>query len=81
MCGPVALANLFLYCYFGKMASESYENMSESLYESNWLCLPVDLQKHFIVMIANVQRPIFYHGFKIVNMDLETFTRVREILN
>lgn len=71
----MSASNLFLYCYFGKLATESQN--SWCLYETNWQNLPLDLQKYFILMIANVQKPLHYHGFKIAVLDLETFTNVR----
>lgn len=75
---PVGISNLFVYCYFGKLATESHMKMSDCLYESNWLDLSPKLQKYFIIMIANTQRPIFYHGSGIAVMNLETFTRVNK---
>lgn len=69
---------LLLYCVFGKVASSSYENISIYLYEANWVELPLELQKYFVVLIANAQRPLFYHGFGVVVLHLETFTKVRK---
>lgn len=72
----LSTANLYFYCYFGKIASESYEQMGDCLFFSNWVELPLELQKYFIVMIGNTQRPLYYHGFGIANMKLETFSIV-----
>lgn len=70
---------LFLFCYFGALATESFEEMADSLYESNWPELPVALQKYFIVMIGNMQRTLHYHGFEVASLDLNTFISVRSI--
>lgn len=51
--------------------------MSVYLYNANWIELPLELQKYFIMLIANAQLPLYYHGFRIVVLNLETFTRVR----
>lgn len=67
---------LYCYCYYGVLASESFERMAESLYESNWPELPVELQKNFIVMMANMQKSIFYSGFGFVDVNLNTFINV-----
>lgn len=72
----VSSSNLFLYCFFGKLATESFETMADCLYETNWLDLPVNLQKYFIVMIGNAQIPIHYHGFGVALLNLETFLKV-----
>lgn len=31
------------------------------------------------MMIANSQRPIYFHGFGIINLSLETYTKVRDL--
>lgn len=72
------LIHLFVYCYYGKLATESFEKMANILYKSNWRELPIRLQKHFIVMIANAQQPIHYHGFNVIVLDLTTFCAVRK---
>lgn len=50
--------------------------MADCLYEANWQELPPELQKNFILMIQNAQRPCFYHGFGMAILNLETFTKV-----
>lgn len=61
------------------MATESFAKMSDSLYDSDWHKLPIGLQKYFILMIANTQKPIYYHGFGVTILNLETFCQVIEI--
>lgn len=74
----VSSSNLFVYCYFGKLATESYEKMSDCLYETKWWELPIELQKYFLLMNINMQRPLCYHGFDVAVLNLETFTQVRK---
>lgn len=69
--------SLFLICFFGKMSMQSYEDINASLNEYNWYELPVDLQKYVLLMIQNMQKPHFYHGFHVVKLDLGTFSKVR----
>lgn len=76
MAVTLALSNLFCYCYFGATATGSYEEMSDGLYNCKWSELSVDLQKYFVVMIANAQRPLYYDGFGIAVLDLQTFTKL-----
>lgn len=66
---------LFTYCYFGKVATDSFQNMADCIYEMNWHELPIEQQKYFILMIANTQKPLYYHGFN-VTLNLETFCQV-----
>ncbi|XP_031633852.1 putative odorant receptor 92a [Contarinia nasturtii] len=72
----VGLSYLFLYCYYGKRTNVYYSQMGQSLFESNWYLLPNELQKFYILMIANVQVPISYHGLNVVDLNLERFTKV-----
>lgn len=72
----VSLFTLFLYCFYGKIATESFENMADCLFEANWEILPIQLQKYVVIMIGNAQRPLYYHGFNIAFLNLETFTKV-----
>lgn len=76
MASAVSLSTLFLYCYFGQVATDCYEGMANTLYESNWLHLPSNLQKYFVLMIANAQIPENYHGFGIAFLNLNTYLRV-----
>lgn len=74
----VAGSNLFFYCFFGQLAHESYMNLSDCFYNSKWPHLAPDLQKIFVVLIAIAQRPLFYHGFGIIHLNLNSFNRVSE---
>lgn len=69
---------MFLYCYYGEMATESFEKISDALYESNWQNLSLQLQKYYILMIGNAQRPLHYHGFHVSILSLNTFAKVIE---
>lgn len=78
---PLGMSILFVYCFFGKMATESYKNMSKCLCECNWQDLSLQHQKYFLIMIQNTQQPLYYHGFGIAILDLETFTDVKETIH
>lgn len=73
------MSPLFLYCYYGKLASESSAKFADCVYDSDWRELSTKLQKYVPVMIANMQRPIYYNGFGFVNLDLSTFIAVSKI--
>lgn len=72
----VVTSLLFLYCYFGKNATESFQTMSDCLFEADWFDVRVDLQKYYIMIVQNAQHPIFYHGFHLAILDLSTFAKV-----
>lgn len=60
----------------GKVASDSYMEMADVLYDCNWLELPLKYRKYFIMMIANAQITLNYHGHGIVQLNLKTFIAV-----
>lgn len=70
------LVTLFVYCFLGKVATESYENMADCLYDCNWFEYPIDLQKCLIRMIQNTQQSLYYHGFDVAVLNLTTFSKV-----
>lgn len=70
------MAYLFMYCYFGKFATDNYMKVADISYESNWQDLPVNLQKYFILVIGNAARPLQYDAFGIAPLNLETYTNV-----
>lgn len=72
----VSSANLYFYCYYGNRSTNDYAKMAQLLFESNWNEQPVELQKFFKMMISNAQRPLFYHGFRMVHLNLETYLKV-----
>lgn len=67
---------LFFYCYCGRITTESYVNMADALYAIDWHTLPIELQKYFVYMIQNAQRPYYYHGSGVAILNLQTFTDV-----
>lgn len=67
---------LFLFCYFGKSATESFETISNDVFEANWPGVPAHLQRYFILLILNTSKPLQYHGFGVVTLQLETFSQV-----
>lgn len=69
--------NLFVYSYFGHGANETHMEISDCFFQSEWFNLPYHLQKYFVIIIANAQRPLYYHGFGVAFINLNTFIRVR----
>lgn len=71
-------ANLFVWCFFGKMATDSYAKIADHLYESNWPDLLIEFERYIIIMIANASQPQIYDGYGIATLDLKTFSKVKE---
>lgn len=77
----VSSGNLYLYCFYGNRSTRDYAEMAHYLYASNWYKHPVELQKFFKMMIANAQIHLFYDGSGIVQLNLETYLKVKQYLN
>lgn len=73
----ISSSNLFLYCYNGQLASDRYLAMANILFESKWYCLPLEMQKYFLLMIGNAQQNLYYHGFDLARLNLQTYCQVR----
>lgn len=61
------ISNLFLYWFFEKMATESFEKIYLEIKDRQ--DLSIRLQKHFFPMIISAQRPIHYLGFNVAILD------------
>lgn len=72
----LGVSMMFVYCYYGEMANDSFQRMADALYESNWLNLPFHLQKYYVLMMPNAQRSLYYHGFHVCDLSLSTFAKV-----
>lgn len=44
-----------------------------------WIQLPIDIKKDFIIIIGNAQRPLTYTGFGITKANLKSYTSVKSI--
>lgn len=67
---------LFLLCFFGKIATDSFAEMGDIFYGADWQNLSPALQRYFVVIIANAQQPLYYDGFGVAILNLEMFQRV-----
>lgn len=67
---------LFWYCYYGNSTTKSYLDFGDCVYNSNWSNFPHEYQKYYISMIGIAQRPLQYHGFGVVVLNLATYIQV-----
>lgn len=66
----------YLFCYFANFALDRMANIRHSVYNLNWLDFPIDLQKYCIVIIAQSQRNVWFHGLKLIACSLPNFGKV-----
>lgn len=70
--------HLYAYCYVGKYSTDYFLAFADCIvYESNWINInSLKLKKSLPMMIAHAQIPLYYHGFHMVNLNLELFLKV-----
>lgn len=67
---------MFIFCYFGKMATDAYFSYGDYAYEAKWYTIPVKNQNYFRLIILIAQQPLCYEGLGII-LNLQTFSAVR----
>lgn len=67
---------LEIHCYFGEMTTQSFLKFSNCLYELQWYNLPIQLGKYLLIILPNMQRSLFYDGFGMFPLTLQTFAPV-----
>lgn len=72
----VSGCNLFLYCFFGDRTSDNFLAFGDVVYDMDFYKFDRDLQRYLTLMIASTQKPVYYHGFNILNLNLITFNAV-----
>lgn len=76
MCASLSTGCVFFFCSVGSYTTDNFLRFADISYESLWYKLPVHLQKYLPLIIADAQRPRFFRGLGIVNLNLMAFTKV-----
>lgn len=77
----ICASQMFLYCYFGQLATDSFQNLDDFLFDLNWFNFSIEQQKCINLILLNSQKPLIYHGFGIVKLDLQSYTKVTKTRN
>lgn len=67
---------VFIYSYMGTFMTDQFLIYADISYESMWYQFPVKLQKYFILILADSQRPRYFDGLGFIDLTLATFTKV-----
>ena len=70
------LFQIFLPCYYGSKISAASENISNSLFGSNWLQSSKNYKTALKIFLRNSKKCIMISAFNFVNVDFKTFTRI-----
>lgn len=66
-----------LICHFATRTTNRVSSIGYVAYGSNWFNYPPKLQKYIILCIVHSQRPVGFHGCKLIGCTLETLAKVR----
>lgn len=72
---------IFLPCFFGNEIILASNNLSYSLFSSDWTEQTSTYKKKLIIFTERLRRPIVITAGKIVNLSLTTFTSVCILIN
>lgn len=72
----ISILSVYVYCYFGKMSTDCFEQLVDCIYTANWLGQNSNSRKILILIMTNAQQPLYYHGFHIIIINMATFTQV-----
>lgn len=63
------------------MSTNNLIRFGDEVFDSAWYELPTEVQKSYILIIANAGKPIYYDGLRMVSLNLPTFARVCTLSN
>lgn len=58
-----AFVMLSIFCENGERVTNQFQVFNVELRQFNWYILPINVQKMFVIMVANAQQPSFIRGF------------------
>lgn len=67
----------YFFCYFASFVIDRMANIQHTVYNLNWLDFPIEQRKYFIVIMAQSQRNVRFHGLKLVSCSLPIFVKVK----
>lgn len=70
---------IFCVCEFGHQLTQEFEMFDEKLCQFNWYLLPIELQRMFVIVMANAQQPNVMQGFGNIQCTRDSFKQVRDV--
>lgn len=68
----------YLLCYFATKITINAESVSLCIWNSNWYKYPVKYQIYCKLILMRAQRPVYFHGFKMITAEMETLLKVKD---
>lgn len=61
---------LFLYCDSAQLATDNLIQFGDEVFDSAWYELSNEIQKTYILLIANAEKPLRYDGLNMVYLNV-----------
>lgn len=62
----MTVITLYLFCYFGDLVTQRFDDVGEGVYQLPWYLLPLELQKHLPMVIAVAQKRVVFRSTREV---------------
>lgn len=72
----MSTGTVFMYSYIGSVVTTEFSKFADICCEIDWFDMQNDSQKCFKMILQNAQIPCQFTGYKIINLTLESFTKV-----
>lgn len=70
------LALMYTLCQFGQQMTDQFSSFEHTIVGTDWYTFPIDMQRHFIIIMKTGQDPVELKGFGNVYCSRETFKKV-----
>lgn len=68
----------FYLCHFATFATKRIMDLSQTVYNSNWLDWAPEFRKYSILIMARSQQPVYFNGLGLIYCSLGVFGKVRQ---
>lgn len=73
----MSISGMYIYSYFATKVTSQIQIIGDKMYETNWNRFPLEFQPFLQPIIIRSQRPLYFHGYGLINCDMATFAKVK----
>lgn len=73
----MSVAGMFIYSYFATKVTSQIQAIGDKMYETEWNRFQLEFQPFIRLIISRSHRPLYFHGYGLINCDMVTFSKVR----
>lgn len=72
----MSIACMYVYSDFATEVTGRISTIGSEIYEKNWNAYPIEFWLFVQLTICRSHRPLYFHGFGLINCDMVTFSKV-----